>query len=69
MMLELKGKENGYTFTIRQLTDGNFTENEYFTFMTDKDGKIIEYYTIGAEKTLEKLYTYIKPHLSKVKII
>jgi len=66
-LLEMTGKENGYTFTIRQLTEKNaLHESEFFTFMTDPKGKIIEYYTQTAQETLNKLYSYIKPHLSRI---
>lgn len=65
-LLEMTGKENGYTFTIRQLTEKNaLNESEFFTFMTDSKGKVIEYYTETAQETLNKLYSYIKPHLNR----
>jgi len=65
-LLEMTGKENGYTFTITQLTDNNALHvSEFFTFMTDSKGKVIEYYTETAQETLNKLYSYIKPNLKK----
>jgi len=66
-MKEFTGKENGYTFKIIQLSDDQLTNNEYFTFLKDSKGNIIEYYTKGAGSTIDKLYSFIKPHLSAKK--
>ena len=53
MQTVLRGKQNGYSFTITRENG-----NKYFTFIYN-DHMRAEYYTYGAAQTLKKLYNFI----------